>query len=531
MPEANQTVGVQAETGMTRIDDQEANSIRFTRHTPEAGDPTYTAAFYSGSKVVAKFDKLDADSLADTVGDKNAKAIIQAEGEKGILKGEALHNEYGISPEENQRRSAEKEQRKTRDFIGGIPMESMPGHRMVYNDQPGMAGVEVVTPNLDRISFGGRPAVESFIQENNIPAQEAQVLRVLDAGADRVRSEPAYPEIKTYAAREDGRYSGRIVHIDGTHAVQDLNGKSVIVHDLAKLQGAQHQSALHPLGESLETGKRLTIEYGKENVLIGPEQPREPRREGQGRAADGREPSSEGQAQSRDQQGREKGPEKAGAGEPVANELTALKNAHMGKDAKMYMARENNGFSSYTGTVIAETGSHILQRLNDKTVIVHEKVNVNKDVEVGQNVNLTYSKGRVYVNDPSQDRQQQRGQAQDKSGERAPDQGRADTDPRQSFFQARSIILKEFGQGSKVYDPNLDKGDYKGQVVVITDKHVGQRLGANTFVIHDKGNLSGEYHKGQSVQVKYANQRATAVELTRTQGRDQGQGPSLGVNR
>ena len=127
MPEANQTVGVQAETGMTRIDDQEANSIRFTRHTPEAGDPTYTAAFYSGSKVVAKFDKLDADSLADTVGDKNAKAIIQAEGEKGILKGEALHNEYGISPEENQRRSAEKEQRKTRDFIGGIPMESMPG--------------------------------------------------------------------------------------------------------------------------------------------------------------------------------------------------------------------------------------------------------------------------------------------------------------------------------------------------------------------------------------------------------------------
>ena len=59
----------------------------------------------------------------------------------------------------------------------------------------------------------------------------------------------------------------------------------------------------------------------------------------------------------------------------------------------------------------------------------------------------------------------------------------------------------------------------------------GQRLGANTFVIHDKGNLSGEYHKGQSVQVKYANQRATAVELTRTQGRDQGQGPSLGVNR
>jgi len=51
------------------------------------------------------------------VGDKNAKAIMEHGEAKGSLKGEALMNEYGMTPEESARRAAMKEARKAVELI------------------------------------------------------------------------------------------------------------------------------------------------------------------------------------------------------------------------------------------------------------------------------------------------------------------------------------------------------------------------------------------------------------------------------
>jgi len=59
---------------------------------------------------------------------------------------------------------------------------------MVYNGDIGMAGVEVETPDGMLISFGGKQALERFIQENNLTAEDGAALRAIDARADLLRS-------------------------------------------------------------------------------------------------------------------------------------------------------------------------------------------------------------------------------------------------------------------------------------------------------------------------------------------------------
>ncbi|MCF3643140.1 hypothetical protein LXM94_24590, partial [Rhizobium sp. TRM95111] len=89
--------------GVTQIDDKPATSVRFERAEKD-GEPSYTVSFHMGNKVVARLKDLAGDALADAVGDKNAKTILEHADGKGSLKGEALHNEYGLSPEESARR-------------------------------------------------------------------------------------------------------------------------------------------------------------------------------------------------------------------------------------------------------------------------------------------------------------------------------------------------------------------------------------------------------------------------------------------
>ena len=97
--------------GITQIDGKPATSLRFERSEKD-GQPSYTVSFHMGNKQVARLKDLDGDTLADAVGDKNAKAITEHAEAKGSLKGEDLQNEYGLSPEEAARRIAAKEAQK-----------------------------------------------------------------------------------------------------------------------------------------------------------------------------------------------------------------------------------------------------------------------------------------------------------------------------------------------------------------------------------------------------------------------------------
>jgi hypothetical protein len=102
--------------GVMTLNDKTVTSIRFERSENE-GEQAFNVSFHMGSKTVDKLKGIDADTLADSVGEKNAKAIIEHNEPKGSLKGEALMNEYGMTPEENDRRAAMKEARKAVELI------------------------------------------------------------------------------------------------------------------------------------------------------------------------------------------------------------------------------------------------------------------------------------------------------------------------------------------------------------------------------------------------------------------------------
>lgn len=108
--------------GVMQIDDKPITSIRFERADGE-GEQSFNVSYHMGNKTVMKLKGLDADALADAVGDKNAKTIMEHGEAKGSLKGEDLINEYGISPEESARRTALKESRKATELIQLEQME------------------------------------------------------------------------------------------------------------------------------------------------------------------------------------------------------------------------------------------------------------------------------------------------------------------------------------------------------------------------------------------------------------------------
>lgn len=75
-------------------------------------------------------------------------------------------------------------------LLSGLPLDSLPGYTVVYNDRPGVAGAEVHTPENTIISFGGRTALEQFAAEHNLSERDIATLRAVDAQADKVQAVP-----------------------------------------------------------------------------------------------------------------------------------------------------------------------------------------------------------------------------------------------------------------------------------------------------------------------------------------------------
>lgn len=348
---------------------------------------------------------------------------------------------------------------------------------------------------------GDMAAANTIRQE---AAADFQKEKGIQSGMMEAANGRANDQAKLYLPRDNGKYTGQIVEVNERYALQQLrDSNSFVAHPIDKLNGQQ-----------LKAGDRHLMEY-KDGALTvrDPEQ-------AQSRAAPGQQADKPRQGQERAQE----------QPKTFNSELVQLKNEHAGKDAKLVMAKDENG-KAYTGTIIAETGDKVLQRVSDKYVVVHEKNKLARDVEVGSNKTLAYENGRIDVLEPSQDRTRSRVQEADRAGERAPDNKAMtpEQERRESFFQARGIIMSQFGSQSKVRDAKTDIGDYKGAIVAITKDHVAQQLGANSFVVHEKDRLAGNFHKGSHVEIKYNNGRAISA-LTQQQ-RDQSRDQSKGVSR
>lgn len=119
--------------GVMQIDDKPATSVRYER-VVEGDKASFDVSFHMGVKTVAKLKDLDIDALMDAVGEKNAKVITEQAEVKGTLRGEDLQNEYGISPEENTRRTQMREAQKTVDAERMEP--DSPDERNVVEQAP-----------------------------------------------------------------------------------------------------------------------------------------------------------------------------------------------------------------------------------------------------------------------------------------------------------------------------------------------------------------------------------------------------------
>lgn len=95
------------------------------------------------------------------------------------------------APEIAKEAVAAFEQVEHRDTELGTPMKSIPGAVMVYNDQPGMRGADILMPDGSRVSFGGKEAIDRFAEENKLVAEDVAVLKALDSRADPYRTPAA----------------------------------------------------------------------------------------------------------------------------------------------------------------------------------------------------------------------------------------------------------------------------------------------------------------------------------------------------
>lgn len=155
---ADQAKGV---GGVVVIDDKPATSIQYERSIKD-GKTSFDLSFSAAGTTVARLKALDDLDLDDAVGEKNAKTIRDAAADKGTLRGAALANEYGLSPEENARRSAAKEERKQAAFnrqepndpnASGKELDStIPGHvALARNNARDKRVVEL--PDIEAVAY------------------------------------------------------------------------------------------------------------------------------------------------------------------------------------------------------------------------------------------------------------------------------------------------------------------------------------------------------------------------------------------
>lgn len=71
-----------------------------------------------------------------------------------------------------------------------LPMESMPGHSMRYNPEPGLRGAEVVMSDGRLLGFGGHEGIDRYADENKLSKTERDGLHAFERrGRDESRVE------------------------------------------------------------------------------------------------------------------------------------------------------------------------------------------------------------------------------------------------------------------------------------------------------------------------------------------------------
>lgn len=305
------------------------------------------------------------------------------------------------------------------------------------------------------------------------------------------------PDAKIHAPKENGKYYGAILFADKNFVVQQVGEKTVVAHP----RESMGQLPLEP-GRALGklNGTVVDVNYtGKDSSIL----PADPERwhERTNRT-------------------------------PAAEMHASVARSHLGENVGVYNPpSQDAGLSPrYEGVVVAVNDTHLIQRINSRTAIVHEVSDETaKRFGVGEVIAVKYDNGKLLSVEPHE---RQRSQEQ-RAERQAPERESASRDPEdaaraKSFNLARNVTRHNYGKDSKIYLAerlDVEQGKYRGPVVAMTDHHVMQRVGKDRFVAHNRGDLQGELGVGKFVEVTYAQKRAQVMAAQRRadRARDQQQ--------
>lgn len=96
----------------------------------------------------------------------------------------------------------------------------------------------------------------------------------------------------------------------------------------------------------------------------------------------------------------------------------------------------------------------------------------------------------------------------------------------ESLSVARAYVKKDHGPNVQLFAAKTQQNTYSGTIATITSHHVAQRVSETSFVLHDRANLQGDYHKGNDVKIAYQNGKG----ISTLRGHQQEQRPSQPAN-
>lgn len=248
-----------------QIDDKVVTSIRFER-TEKEGAQAYSVSYLMGTKSVMRLRELDAQQLADAVGERNAKSIIEHEEPKGTLKGESLINEQGMSPEAAAKaRAAAEAAREAAERENIYLLRTYKGFDKGYHDEKqeslDAAVQSFVKADPDTIPrvVHGKDVVLEYDPEGGILARN----KTVEAAYARIEKEVAVGDRAQAPDRENAGRATNTVEPVRDKELELMDGKEVAARAAQLRAGrAQLEQARRDrdeLGERAES-KRIGVE-------------------------------------------------------------------------------------------------------------------------------------------------------------------------------------------------------------------------------------------------------------------------------
>lgn len=183
--------------GAMQIDDKDVTALRYVK-TEKDSEAAYNVTFLMDNKTVVKLKGLNQTELENSVGQKNAETILKSETEKGTLRGSTLANEYGLSPEEAARRTAEKEALKE---VQELEADD-PAEQNIVSHEPERLEEIDVAEGLAMLAR--KRAAERRMEEERAQEREAMLAREQKGLADRAEGKRITVEnLSEKAAEQD----------------------------------------------------------------------------------------------------------------------------------------------------------------------------------------------------------------------------------------------------------------------------------------------------------------------------------------